>query len=74
MGGRGMIITKNCRKCGVRFDQETRQTRPTEYCSVRCNDTARRMRKSARAREEYARKKALGFAAEERIEEFDLGA
>lgn len=69
-----MIISKNCRKCGVRFDQETRQTRPTEYCSVRCNYSARRMRKSAAARAKYAREKALGFAAEERIEGLDLGA
>jgi hypothetical protein len=69
-----MIITKNCRKCGVRFEQPTRQTRPTEYCSVRCNYSARRIRKSAAARAKYAREKALGFAAEEHIEGLNFGA
>lgn len=69
------IITKNCRKCRLPFDQPTLQGfRPTEYCSVRCQQHARRKRNADAMRARYHRAKALGYKPEERIEALDFGA
>lgn len=69
------IITKNCRKCGLQFNQQTRQAcRPTEYCGVACQMGARRERQAASMRAAYARKKGRDLHAEERIEALDFGA
>ena len=48
--------------------------RPVEYCSERCRVETRRRRNAAGMRAAYSRRKALGYAPEERIEALDFGA
>lgn len=69
------LIEKRCRGCGNAFTQPSMQAlRPVEYCSERCRVEARRRRNAAGMRAAYSRRKALGYAPEERIEELGFGA